>query len=162
MLLKIGADHYKDKRILATGSSTLIANKKFKDSLTDRKRNIHFLPVLVNELEDFNSTLKKRILHGGLPPSLLSENLDNEFFAEWMDSFYARDIQELFAVEKRQPFLKVLQYLLMGNGTQFEVTKLAQAAGVSRPTAIKYLEILELTKAITLVRPFFQIHCRKL
>ncbi len=154
MLLKIGADHFKDKKILATGSSTLIASKKFKDSLTDRKRNLHFLPVLVSELADFRSTLKKRILHGGLPPSLLGENVDNDFFSEWMDSFYARDVQELFAVEKRQPFLKVLEYLLIANGSQFEITKLAQASGVTRPTTIKYLDILESTKTISLLKPF--------
>lgn len=154
MLLKIGADHFKDKKILATGSSTLIASKKFKDSLTDRKRNIHFLPVLVSELEAFSSTLKKRILHGGLPPSLLSDEVDNDFFGEWMDSFYARDIQELFAVEKRQPFLKVLEYLLIANGTQFEMTKLGQVSGVTRPTVTRYLEILENTKAISLIKPF--------
>lgn len=153
-LLKIGADHFKGIKILATGSSTLVASKKFKDSLTDRKRNIHFLPVLVSELDAFSSTLKKRILRGGLPPSLLSEEIDTDFFAEWMDSFYARDIQELFAVERRQPFLKVLEYLLVSNANQFEVTKLAQASGLSRPTVIRYLDILENTKAITLIKPF--------
>lgn len=154
LLLKIGADHFKEKKILATGSSTLIASKKFKDALTDRKRAIHFLPVLVSELDDFNCSLKKRILHGGLPPSLLSEEIDNDFFAEWLDSFYARDIQEIFAVDKRQAFLKVLEYLLISNGNQFEATKLAQASGVSRPTIIKYVEILETTKAITVLKPF--------
>ncbi len=153
-LLKIGADHFKNKKILATGSSTLVASKKFKDSLTDRKRNIHFLPVLVSELESFGSALPKRLLHGGLPPSLLSQNIDTDFFAEWMDSFYARDIQEIFAVEKRQPFLKALEYLLLLNGGQLEVNKLAQVSGITRPTAVKYLDILESTKAITLVRPF--------
>ncbi len=155
-LLKIGADHFKGIKILATGSSTLVASKKFKDSLTDRKRNIHFLPVLVSELAAFKSTLKKRILFGGLPPSLLQDELDPDFFAEWMDSFYARDIQEIFAVEKRQPFLKVLEYLMIHNGQQFEVTKLAQVSGVSRPTTMKYLDILESTKAITLLKPFSQ------
>lgn len=154
LLLKIGADHFKEKKILATGSSTLVASKKFKDSLTDRKRNMHFLPVLVSELGDFKCTLKKRILHGGLPPSLMNDEVDTDFFAEWMDSFYARDIQEIFAVDKRQAFLKVLEYLLITNGNQFEATKLAQVGGVSRPTIIKYVEILETTKAITLVKPF--------
>ena len=31
-LLKIAADHYKDIKVIATGSSTLSASKKFKDS----------------------------------------------------------------------------------------------------------------------------------
>src|ERR1017187_9272907 len=110
-LLKIAADEFPKIKVLATGSSTLAANKKFKDSLTGRKRNLHFLPVLVNELEAFGVTLEKRMLYGGLPPTLLSPELDREFYAEWLDSFYARDVQEVFSIDKRQAFLKVLEFV---------------------------------------------------
>lgn len=155
MLLKIGADTQKKSRFLATGSSTIVASKKFKDSLSGRKRNVHFVPVLVQELNDFNATLEKRFLHGGLPPALLN-SLDREFYGEWLDSFYARDVQEIFAVEKRQPFLKALEYLISSNGNMFEVTKLGQVSGITRPTVAKYLDILEVTKAISVIRPYSQ------
>ena len=36
-LLKIGADEFPKLKILATGSSTLAASKKFRDTLTGRK-----------------------------------------------------------------------------------------------------------------------------
>src|SRR5262245_46790482 len=45
-LLKIAADEFPHLKILATGSSTLSATQKFRDSLTGRKRQIHLLPVL--------------------------------------------------------------------------------------------------------------------
>jgi len=45
-LLKIAADAYPHLKILATGSSTLAATKKFRDSLTGRKRMIYLAPVL--------------------------------------------------------------------------------------------------------------------
>ncbi len=154
-VLKIGADEFKKIKILATGSSTLVASKKFKDTLTGRKINIHFLPVLIEELEAFNQiSLSERIRKGGLPPALLSAHLLAEFYGEWLDSFYARDVQEIFNIEKRQPFLKVLEFLLVQNGNLLEVTELAKFAGISRPTAVKYLDVLEVTKAITIVRPF--------
>ncbi|MGZ3749184.1 MAG: ATP-binding protein [Pseudobdellovibrionaceae bacterium] len=154
MILKIAADEFPKLKVLATGSSSLVAGKKFKDTLTGRKRNIHFLPVLIDELAGFNANLEKRMHFGGLPPALLSKDFDDEFYGEWLDSFYARDIQELFAVEKRQPFIKALEYLLSLNSKQFDVSKLAQVCGVSRPTLIKYLDILEVTNAITVLRPF--------
>ncbi len=155
-LLKIASDEFPHFRILATGSSTLVASQKFKDTLTGRKRNLHFLPVLISELEAFGANLEKRILYGGLPPALLSKSLNAEFFSEWLDSFYARDVQEIFKVEKRQPFLKALEWLLVHNGNSLDVSKLAQISGVSRPTITKYLDILESTRAISLIRPFFQ------
>src|SRR5208282_1838923 len=39
-LLKIAADHYPRTHILATGSSTLGASKKFRDTLAGRKRDL--------------------------------------------------------------------------------------------------------------------------
>src|SRR5262245_45784672 len=40
-VLKIGADLFPNLRILATGSSTLAASRKFRDTLTGRKRVVH-------------------------------------------------------------------------------------------------------------------------
>lgn len=153
-VLKIAADEFSNLKVLATGSSTLVATKKFSDTLTGRKRTLHFVPLLPNELESFGAKLDKRLLFGGLPPALLSKEHDREFYAEWLDSFYARDIQEIFAIEKRQAFLKVFEFLLIQNGSQIEVTEIAKAAGLSRPTIIKYIEALEITKAISILRPF--------
>jgi uncharacterized protein len=54
MVLKIGTDEFPHHKILATGSSTLAATKKFRDSLTGRKTQLFLPPVLWNEcLDDF-------------------------------------------------------------------------------------------------------------
>ena len=52
-VLKIGADGFPQLKILATGSSTLAASKKFRDTLTGRKRVVHLTPVLWDELPAF-------------------------------------------------------------------------------------------------------------
>jgi hypothetical protein len=41
-------------------------------------------------------SLKDRLFRGGLPPALLAEAKAPAFYREWMDSFFARDIQRLF------------------------------------------------------------------
>ena len=68
-LLKIAADSYPHIRILATGSSTLSATQKFRDSLTGRKKSIYLPPVLWHEcVNEFNiNDFDHRLLHGGLP-----------------------------------------------------------------------------------------------
>ena len=48
-LLKIAADAYPHLKVLATGSSTLAATKKFRDTLTGRKHMIYLSPVLWSE-----------------------------------------------------------------------------------------------------------------
>ena len=154
-VLKIAADGFAHLKVLATGSSTLAATQKFRDALTGRKREVLLLPVLAEELTAFGVTdVAHRLLRGGLPQALLSAQPDPEFYAEWMDSFFARDIQELFRVEKRRGFLLLLETLLRQSGGLIEGTSLARASGLSRPTTLNYLNVLEVTHAIALLRPY--------
>ncbi|WP_295583435.1 ATP-binding protein [uncultured Lamprocystis sp.] len=153
-VLKIGADGFPELRILATGSSTLAASKKFRDTLTGRKRVVHLTPVLWDELEAFGVALPQRLFHGGLPPALLAESKQAAFYREWLDSFFARDIQRLFGFRDMNRFNTLFEYLLQQSGGQFEVTKTATALGITRPTVESHVSALEITHAITLVRPF--------
>jgi len=153
-LLKIGADVFPKLKILATGSSTLAATNKFRDSLTGRKRQVHLLPVLFEELISFGITdIRERLIRGGLPPVLLGATRDEEFYAEWMDSYYARDVQELFKVEKRTGFMRLLRLLLRQSGGLIEVTKLARDCELSRPTVMNYLEVFEATHVVIRLIP---------
>lgn len=154
LVLKIAADEYKHLKVLATGSSTLAATEKFRDSLSGRKRVVNLTPVLVEELPAFNQSLENRILKGGLPPALLSDEHDLEFYSEWLDSFYSRDIQELFKVEKRSGFLKLLELLLRNSGGVSEINSLSKHAGLSRPTVLNYIDALEVSQAIHIIRPY--------
>ncbi|MEO6594225.1 MAG: ATP-binding protein [Planctomycetota bacterium] len=154
-LLKIGADKFPGLKILATGSSTLAATHKFRDSLTGRKRVVHLVPVLHEELNAFGITdIRDRLLRGGLPPALLATALEPGFYAEWQDSYFARDVQELFRLAKRASFLRMLELLLRQSGGMLEVSRLAGDCEVSRPTAMNWLEVFEITHVIHVVRPF--------
>lgn len=154
-ILKIAADEFPHLRILATGSSTLSATRKFRDSLTGRKRVVHLCPVLATELTAFGvSALEDRLLRGGLPDRLLNAEPDPEFYSEWLDSFFARDVQELFQVDKRSEFLKLCQLLLSQSGELASQTTLSKHSGLSRPSVVKYLDMLETTHFIHTLRPY--------
>jgi hypothetical protein len=154
-LLKIAADAFPQVKVLATGSSTLAATRKFRDSLTGRKRTVHLTPVLVEELPSFGvADLRDRLRYGGLPPVLLAGRYQAEFYAEWMDSYYARDVQELFRLGKRNAFLKLLELVLRQSGGMLDVTAMASAVGGSRPTVMKWLDVLQVTYAAHLLRPY--------
>lgn len=156
-VLKIGTDVFYKLKILATGSSTLEATKKFRDSLTGRKIQIQLLPVLWNECnEDFKiKSIDRRLLNGGLPEFLLSETRNEDLFSEWIDSYYARDIQELSNVRNRSGFLTLMKLLFLQSGGILEISSLAKESGLSRPTVMAHLEALEVAHAISLVKPFY-------
>ena len=154
-LLKIGADGFPKLKILATGSSTLAATQKFRDSLTGRKRVVELVPVLHEELPAFGvKDLRERLLRGGLPPALLAREQNPEFYAEWQDSYFARDVQELFRLEKRAGFMRVLELLLRQSGGMLDVKKLAAESQISRPTVTNWLEVYQITHVAHLVRPY--------
>jgi uncharacterized protein len=155
-LLKIAADEFPHLKVLATGSSTLAATHKFSDSLTGRKRSIHLCPVLWEECAvPFGVyDLDRRLLHGGLPEPLLAETKDAAFFSEWIDSFYARDILELFGIRNRQGFLALLRLLLRQSGGQLDFSQLANLSEMSRITVKAHIEAMQIAHVVHLLRPF--------
>jgi len=155
-VLKVGADGFPHLRILATGSSTLAAGRKFRDTLTGRKRTVHLTPVQWDELAAFGgATLLKRLYHGGMPEALLSDTKKPGYYREWMDSFFSRDIQRLFAFRDPDKFNSLFEFVMKQSGGLLEITRTAGALGISRPTVESHLRALEATHAVSLLRPFF-------
>lgn len=154
-LLKIAADHYPELKIMATGSSTLGASKKFKDTLLGRKIEIWLTPMTLKDMDDFRNTdIKHRLHAGGLPPFFMSEELTERDFQEWLDAYWAKDIVELFRLERRFSFLRFSELIFIHSGGIFEATKFARPCEVSRTTITNYLSVLEATYIAYVVRPF--------
>jgi len=154
-VLKIAADHFPDIRILATGSSTLGASTKFRDTLAGRKRNLWLTPMILEDNILFgNQKIEHRMLNGGLPPFFLFKEIPERDYQEWMDSFWAKDIQELFRLEKRASFQRFIELLLMQSGSIFEATRFAAQCEASRPTITNYLKVLESTFVVYVIRPY--------
>ena len=154
-LLKIAADHFPDTPVLATGSSTLEATAKFRDTLTGRRETVWLTPMIAADLRDFgHGELGRRLLRGGLPPFFLADELPERDFQDWMDAYWAKDIQELFRLERHWSFQRFLELLFAQSGGMFEATRFAAPCEVSRQTISNYLTALEATFVAHAVRPF--------
>ena len=154
-VLKLAADHFPEVKIIATGSSTLGASAKFKDTLTGRKREIRLTPLLFSEGKDFgNESLQHRFLFGGLPSFFAENQLPEQDFRDWIDAYWAKDIQELFRLERRHSFQKFFELLMVQSGGMFEASSFAAPCEVSRTTISNYLSVLEATYVVNVIRPF--------
>ena len=154
-ILKISHDHYPSVKIIATGSSTLWASAKFKDTLTGRKTEIRLTPMNACDSEDFKiGDLNFRLHRGGLPPFILSKAYPEKDYQEWLDSYWARDVQDLFKLEKRSAFLKFVELIFAQSGGIFEASRFAAPCEVGRATIANYLSVLEATGVAYTVRPF--------
>ena len=154
-LLKIAADYHPDTQIVATGSSSLGASRRFRDTLTDRKRDLWLTPMLMQDEQEFGARgLDHRFRFGGLPPFFLADAAPERGFQDWIDSYWARDVQELFRVERRWSFLRFMELIFTQSGGVFEATRFSAPCEVSRSTIAGYLRILEDTLVVHVVRPY--------
>lgn len=154
-LLKIATDHFDTIKVIATGSSTITASKKFKDTLTGRKEKLWLTPIVTNDLLDFkNNDIEHRLLMGGLPPFFMSNKIPERYFQEWMDDYWAKDISELFRLERKDSFQKFFDLLLNQSGGIFEASKFAKPCEVSRQTISNYLRTMESTYVFHVIKPF--------
>jgi hypothetical protein len=154
-VLKIAADHFPHVRVLATGSSTLGASARFRDTLAGRKAEVWLTPMCVADLAAFGNTdLPHRTLHGGLPEFFLSRRIPEADVQEWMDAFWAKDVLELFRLERRASFQRFAELVFADSGGIFEATRFARPCEVSRQTIMNYLAVLEATFVAHVVRPF--------
>ena len=154
-LLKIASDHYPNIKIIATGSSSLGASAKFKDTLTGRKENIWLTPMNREDLVDFkHSSLPQRLFKGGLPPFFLATVPMDKEYQNWVDDFWSKDIQELFRIERRYSFIKFFELLMAQSGGIFEASKFTAPCEISRQTVSNYLGVLEATFIAHILRPY--------
>jgi predicted AAA+ superfamily ATPase len=154
-ILKIAADHFPHVRVLATGSSTLGASVRFRDTLAGRKAEVWLTPMCHADLGAFGNTdLSHRSLHGGLPGFFLAGRVPEADFQEWMDAFWAKDVLELFRLERRASFQRFAELTFAQSGGIFEATRFARPCEVSRQTIMNYLSVLEATFVAHVVRPF--------
>jgi len=156
-ILKIAADHFPKVRIVATGSSTLVARNKFSDTLAGRKKTIWLQPLNLSDLRAFDmlDNLDRRMLYGGMPELALSSRLKDDDYLEWMDAYWAKDLQELYSIGKKASFFRFFELLIRQSGDLFEATAMAAPCEVSRQTIQNYLSILAETLVVHVVRPYF-------
>ena len=98
--------------------------------------------------------IEPRLLRGGLPPFFLAAEVPEREFQEWMDAYWAKDVQELFRLERRHSFQRFFELLTAQSGGIFEATRFARPCEVSRATISNYLAVLETTLVAHVVRPF--------
>ncbi len=155
MILKIAADHFPHVRVLATGSSLLGASARFRDTLAGRKVELWLTPICHADLAVFGNTdPAHRIHHGGLPEMFLARRVPETDVQEWMDAYWAKDVLELFRLERRASFQRFTEMVFVESGSIFEATRFARPCEVSRQTIMNYLSVLEATFVAHVVRPF--------
>lgn len=145
-------------RWVVTGSQQLALNKMISQSLAGRVAILELLPFSHEELRDAPTrpkTFAEAVLKGGYPP-IYDEDREVDP-GEWLDNYLAtyvgRDVQSVLALRDRNRFDVFIRHCASLSGQLINQSDLAQTSGVDNMTVKTWLNVLEMTYLIRLLRP---------
>lgn len=96
-----------------------------------------------------------RIFKGSMPALYADENVDWEtYYRSYVDTYLQRDIRDLAQVADEMQFFGFMTIVAAHTAKPVVYEELASAAGISAPTAKKWLSLLVSSHVIALVQPY--------
>lgn len=97
-----------------------------------------------------------RIFKGSMPALYAEETVDWEtYYRSYVDTYLQRDIHDLAQVADEMNFFHFMTVIAAHTSKPVIYEELASAAGISAPTAKKWLSILVSSHIIALVQPYY-------
>ena len=159
--IKMRADRDRSK----TGVFLLIASEVFplmeglSESLAGRAAIFELLGISAGEYEVKGTdvaSLFRRMFTGGYPDPLVHDVDRGIFYAGYVQTYLERDVRHVENVQDLVTFQQFLELLAARVGGLLRLSELARDAGVSQPTARRWVSILETTRIVYLLRPFYR------
>lgn len=179
-LIKYFVDHYKQVKIIASGSSTLQIKHKFKDALVGRKLEfpvyhldfeeyLHFkgedklvLLLSQNTISELNhqkllTHFNRFAIEGGYPRvALLDKQSEKErILNEIVQAYIYKDISYLFKIENISGFNLLLHVIANQCGQLINLNQVQNVVKLNKVTIDRYLFILENTFITKRIQPYF-------
>ena len=162
-------------KLIISGSSALEINQQISEALTGRKRVFRIRPLSFMELlaarhsessdlagfarlrrPELSACFEEYLLFGGYPRVVTAASRDEKILIlqEIYESYLQKDIINLLQIDKLAPYTKLTTLLAGQIGNLVNVSELSSTLRLSSPTTAKYLQFLEQTFVISLVRPY--------
>jgi len=140
-------------QILVLGSASPELLRQTAESLAGRIAYLDLTPFLISETG--SATMQQHWLRGGFPDSFLSPSDDASFIwrQNFIRTYLEQDIPSLGFNITTQTIQRLWSMLAHSSGQLLNMAKLAGSLDVSSPTVKTYVEILEKTYMVRVLRP---------
>jgi uncharacterized protein len=140
-----------------TGSWNFALLATVSQSLAGRSAVLHLLPPSWDELLRFPRPPKslREALWTGAYPRIHDQRLPAaDFLSSYVATYVERDVRQMLNVGDLRTFQTFLQLCAARSGQLLNLSSLGADAGVSQPTARKWISVLEASYLVHLLRPF--------
>ncbi len=160
--LKILHDHFKNLKIIVTGSSSLDLANSVKEPLTGRTCTYKLYPISTLELSaqynavELESQLEQRLIFGSYPEIFSIENMldKTQYLIELSANYLYKDILEYQAIRHSNKLRDLLKLLAFQVGNEVSYAELATSLGISKQTVESYIDLLEKSFVVFTLRAF--------
>ena len=149
--LKLVVDHFPDKYVIVTGSSSFDLANLTEEPLTGRKNVITLYPIGLQELNrittpyELNKHIEQFLIYGSYPEVVTLKNIDEKEnrITEIKSSYLIKDILEFQKLKRPQVILDLLKLIAFQIGNQVSTVELGKQLGLDNKTVQRYLDLLE-------------------
>jgi predicted AAA+ superfamily ATPase len=164
--IAIDTDRQKKGKFLLTGSEQFTMIKNLGDSLAGRVAILELLPFSfeekkntprIKQLDTSIGSFADACL-GGSYPELLFKKADekNRWYSSYLNTYLERDIRTLHDIGSLRDFQRFLQLLAARTAQILNLSTFSVELGVSINTLKKWLSILEASRIIYLLYPYYE------
>lgn len=133
--------------------------ERISQSLAGRVSILKLMPFDFSELKTaglFNDNYEQIMLRGFYPAIYDRKIPSRLFYSNYIQTYIQRDITELIHVRDTKAFSNFLSLCAAHAGQMLNLNALANACGISQPTAKSWLSVLESSYIILLLHPYYK------
>lgn len=162
--IKIQVDKNREKNgaYILTGSQVFNLMEGISETLAGRVALFELLGFSFEELMKYKLSEKTvgecfRFIYKGFFPEPCVHNVDlNAFYGSYIQTYLERDIRQIRSVHDLRLFQQFLELLAARVGALLNLNEIAKECAISHTTAKNWLALLESTRIVYLLRPYFK------
>ena len=163
--IKIAIDNKRQVKgsFLLTGSQQFTMIKNLGDTLAGRIALLELLPFSSNEImgnkktENTMNTFVSSCLRGSYPELITEKKIDlDSWYGSYISTYIERDVKSIYDIGNLRDFHRFLQLLASRTAQLINLSTYANELGASVNTIKKWLSILEASRIIHILSPYYE------
>jgi hypothetical protein len=142
-------------QFILTGSQQFTMSRNLRETLAGRVAIFHLLPMAITEAKAATQSYSFRAINGSYPELIVRPSHDPQrWFGSYVATYIEKDIQPFYRLEKITYFRNLLFLLAARTSQVLNYQSLANDLGVSIQAVKLWINILEVSQVIFLLRPY--------
>ncbi len=144
---------------ILTGSQHFLLHQKISQSLSGRAAFLHLLPLSIQEIKNGEvelPTLEKTLYQGFYPRIYASRVKPADWYSNYLRTYVERDLRQIKNIHDLGTFQTFLKMCASRAGQLLDLTSIGNDCGISHNTVKGWLNILEASFIIFLLRPHYK------